>query len=243
MKKKYDQYFPNTKKKQIERLNHQLDSVQLIEDTLTIHLKSANDLISKQVNELNELHSKINTLKSHSENTLSDLQNEVEKLKDSVHYLSYFHIVCLEEMIPQNAGEEPRLENTCNWRNYKLVEIGSSDYKGRYTWTTDIFKKEGDSLTKISIVELFKPQLIVELEALINARLKEDFAYLMETNRACFPRHMAFPGYKLSDMRLIITDNSEMSFEINYGLSNACYAVNAASALFKIKEMIPYLIE
>ena len=52
LKEKYDELFPNTKKKQIERLTHQLDSVKNVNATLSGNLSLANEVIIKQNSDL-----------------------------------------------------------------------------------------------------------------------------------------------------------------------------------------------
>ncbi len=243
IRQKYDEFFPNNKKRQIERLSYQKDSIQKIKDSVSVRLNSANELIAKQTVELKNLIQEITNLQSNSKSTVGQLQLDLIKLKDSINYLNYFNVVCKEELMPRNTGEEPLLINTCFWRKYKIIETGTSDYRGRYTWKTEIFKPVNDSIKAIEMVELFKPEMLNELELKINERLKEDFAYLFEANRNCFPRHFVYPGFKLKDMRFMISDNSEISFEVIYGLNSSCFAVNAASASFKIKDLVPFLAE
>lgn len=243
IKQKYDELFPNTKKKQIERLTHKLDSISKVNTNLGGNLSLANEIISKQNHDLKSMHHEIENLHSRSENSREELLNEIEKLKDSINYLNFFNVICTEEMLPRNSGEEPLMINTSLWRNYKIIETGTSDYRGRYTWKTEIFKQEKDSLTPIIMTDLFKIDKLQELESIINSRLKEDFSYLIDANRNCFPRHFQYPGFQLKDMRFMISDNSEISFEVIYGLNSTCFAVNAASASFKIKDMVAYLVE
>jgi hypothetical protein len=243
IKDKYDELFPNTKKKQIERLNHQLDSIKSLNNSLSGNLSLANEVITKQNSDLKSMHSEILNLQSNSECSLDELQINLKKLQDSINYLNIFNVVCKEELMPRNTGEEPLLINTCIWRKYKIIETGTADYRGRYSWKTEIFKADKDSLIAIDMLELFKTDSLNQLEIKINERLKEDFAYLFEANRNCFPRHYIYPGFKLKDMRFMISDNSEISFEVIYGLNSSCFAVNAASASFKIKDLVPFLAE
>ena len=243
LKEKYDELFPNTKKKQIERLTHQLDSVKNVNSTLSGNLSLANEVIIKQNSDLKSMNAEILNLQSKSECSLDELQINLKKLQDSINYLNFFNVVCKEELMPRNTGEEPLLINTCSWRKYTIIETGTADNKSRYSWKTEIFKTENDSLVPIDMVELFKADSLNQLEIKINERLKEDFAYLFESNRNCFPRHFIYPGFKLKDMRFMISDNSEISFEVIYGLNSTCFAVNAASASFKIKDLVPFLVE
>jgi hypothetical protein len=83
----------------------------------------------------------------------------------------------------------------------------------------------------------------MELEKLINMRLEEDFQSLKTTDPECFNRRRTFPKFKLKDMRLAFNENSEITFEITYGLNDGCFAVNTASTGFKISEIKAYLAE
>jgi hypothetical protein len=241
--KKYESIMSHTKKRRIERLNFKLDSIQKKNDSLNRVLNAANELISTQNKQISNLETELLTSQSVSQCTTKQLQDELKVLKDSVHTMSFFYVTCKEQMIEGHADEEPTMKNTCRWRDYQVIETGIADNRGRYSWTSEIFKKNIDSFQLVTIESLFKPEFIDSVETLINNRLKEDFNYLSETNRSCFPRHMEYPGFKLKDMRFILMDNSEFAFEVNYGLSNACFAVNIASATFRILELRPFLVE
>ena len=62
IRQKYDEFFPNNKKRQIERLNYQKDSIQKIKDSVSVRLNSANELIAKQTVELKNLNLEIRKL-------------------------------------------------------------------------------------------------------------------------------------------------------------------------------------
>lgn len=240
---KYEAIMSHTKKRRIERLNFKLDSIQKKNDSLNRSLNLANERIENQNSQISNLETELLTSQSVSQCATKQLETELKVLKDSVHTMSFFYVTCKEQMMEGHADEEPTMKNTCLWRDYQVIETGIADNKGRYSWTSEIFKKNADSLQLVSIESLFKPELIDTVEVLINNRLKEDFNYLSETNRSCFPRHMEYPGFKLKDMRFILMDNSEIAFEVNYGLGSACFAVSIASATFRILELKPYLVD
>jgi hypothetical protein len=48
---------------------------------------------------------------------------------------------------------------------------------------------------------------------------------------------------KLQDMRISLSDHSEITFEIDHGLSVACFAVNASSTTFKIEDLKAFFVE
>lgn len=236
----WDDLFPNNKHHRIEVLTHQLDSVRKNEDSLARTVIKLNEELYNANTELSSTKECLVREQSSSKTTVKGLETELKTLKDSVRTMSFYHVYCNEETIGANNDEDPVLKNTCHWRNYRIIETGKPDHRGRYEWNSELFRVENDSLVKMDITDLFIADSIQTLEALLNAKLKEDFDYLAETNRNCFPRHIEYPGYKLKDMRFFINDNSQVSFEIALGLSNYCQAVNFVSTTFKINELKKY---
>lgn len=238
-RKYYDDIFPNNKRIQIERLSHKNDSLKRQNDSLKLASQHLGEKINLQKKELEELRYHFNNIQENSKSTLTQLENDVIKLRDSIYSLSFYKIRCKEETFEQR-GEEPILKNTCSWRYYKIIETGTPDRRGRYTWKTDIYNNLVDSHAIVTLSSLFKVDSLTALEAKINERIKEEFEYLAETNRHCFPRSMQCPTFALKDMRFVVSDNASVSFEVTFGLSNACYTVDFVSATFKMSELEDY---
>jgi hypothetical protein len=224
-------------------LKHENDSISKINDSLNTSLNDAMERINLQKKEILNLKTELFNEQNNSKNANGNLEKEVIGLRDSIKRISFPIVTCKEESIAKKGKTDPTIINTCTWRIYQIVETGTPDYKGRYTWDTELFRKNGDTLVKISNADLFKADKITEIEKLINMRLEEDFQSLKTTDPECFNRRKTFPKFKLKDMRLAFNENSEITFEITYGLNDGCFAVNTASTGFKISEIRNYLAE
>jgi hypothetical protein len=243
LKKKYDQLFPNNKSLQIIRLQTKVDSLQGLNDSLEQAQKGASNSIDSLNTEVEKLELALQKAEERVTAYNAELLQEVIVLRDSMQTLAFPHVICSEESIIKKGFIHPSYKNTCNWRFYQIIELGVPDDKGRYTWTTEVFEKNNDSLVQITATQLFKAEKIADLEKLINQRLEEDFKALKISNPECIGRRKAFPAFKLADMRIAFNQNSEISFEVIYGLSEACYMLNSASTNLKIIELRKYFVE
>jgi FtsZ-binding cell division protein ZapB len=238
-----DRYFPNRKSKQIERLQFTRDSLQHISDSLDASVKVAAERIAGMKQEILTLKEDLFKEQNNAKSAHTDLFTENQRLKDSINQIGWPVVICTEETVLKKGTKDPVIVNTCQWRGFQIIEKGTPDYQGRYVWTSELFRKVGDSLVKISTTDLFKPEKMVELEKLINARLSEDFTALKTTDPECFTRRKNYPGFKLKDMRLAFSENSEITFEVSYNLTDACFALNKASTTFRLKELKVFLVE
>lgn len=239
----YDRYFPNNKHLQIERLKAEKDSLIKLNDSLSESLDNAAEKINYLKKEVLTLKTDLFNEQNKLKNANGSLEKELSSLRDSMKMVSFPIVTCTEQTVTKKGKTDPLIINTCSWRMYQIVETGTPDYKGRYIWTTELFRKKGDSLTRITNADIFKADKIVELEKLINTRLEEDFQSLKTTDPDCFNRRKNYPTFKLKEMRLAFNENSEITFEITYGLNDACFAVNTASTGFKISEIKSFLVE
>lgn len=225
------------------RLQTKVDSLQRLNDSLIQAQKGASNAIDNLKEEVETLKLALQKAEDRVLDYNAELLQEVIVLRDSMETLAFPHVICTEESIIKKGFIHPNYKNTCNWRSYQIIELGVSDNKGRYTWTTDVYEKTNDSLIQITATNLFKTEKIAELEKLINQRLEEDFKALKISNPECIGRRKSFPSFKLSDMRIAFNQNSEISFEVIYGLTEACYMLNSASTNLKIIELREYFVE
>jgi hypothetical protein len=240
LREKYNHYFPNNKSIQIAKLQVEKDSIKRSNDSLNLAQLNALEKINHLKKEVLTMKTDMFNEQSKSKDIYKQLENDVSNLKDSITKISFPLVICKEEIIVQKGSTDPEIINTCLWRTYKIIEKGTPDYKGRYKWQTEIFNKKGDSLIIVSNEDLFKSEKINELEKTINLRLKEDFEAMKISDAECFNRRKYYPNFKLKDMRLAFNDNSEISFEIEYNLTEDCFAVNSASTNLKILDLKEY---
>lgn len=240
---KYNDLFPNNKTIRLAKLQSEKDSLIRLNDSLNAAQINALDKINHLKKEVLTLKTELHAEQAKSKNANIELEQEVVLLRDSIAKISFPLVVCREEVVVKKGVVNPEIINTCLWRSYQIIEKGVPDYKGRYTWSTEISQKKGDTLIKITNADLFKADKISELEKMINLRLEEDFKALKISDAECFSRRRYYPNFKLKDMRITFNDNSEISFEIEYGLSEACFAVNSASTNLKIVDLKEYFVD
>ncbi len=239
----YNKLFPNNKTIQVAKLTAQRDSLQHIYDSLYNSQVNALDKINALKKEVLDLKAEVFSEQTKAQQIENKHEASVRKFQDSIQMISFPIVTCREEMIEKKGSVDPIIVNTCLWRKYKIVETGTPDYKGRYSWATEIFLDQKDSVKKVSNADLFKLDKISELETLVNKRLEEDFNALKLVETECFSRRRYYPSFKLKDMRLAFGANSEISFEVIYGFSEACFAVNAASTSLKIVDIKDFFTE
>lgn len=237
IRKYYDRLFPNNLHKQNEVLIKENDSLRKKNESISKSVIESNEITKRHVEEINTLKHKLNSTEENTKSSISSLQEELIKLKDSLYLLNFYKVNCIEETIGE--GENPTFKNTCLWRNYRIIENGIPDRKGKYEWSTLVYS-QNDSINLIPIKTLLKANSIDSLEALVNKRIQEEFEFLAETNRHCIPKHMKCPTFTLDNMRFVISDNATISFEVTLGLSPGCYTVDFISATFKISEIKEY---
>ena len=238
-RKYYNELFPNNKYVRLEYLKNERDSLELLEDSL-IKILIERDYKLLQLQQENDLLKKERIAVQTESLTLKEiLGQEINKLTDSIVGLSFGVVTCKEEIIRMSSSDEdPTMVNTCLWNKYKLIETGTPDKKGNYSWRSELFVDQ-DTLSK-PVEYLFEPDQVSALELIVNSRLKEDFGYLLTQEKHCFSTIGEYPGYKLNQMRIGLHENGTISFEVSYGLTNSCEALDLEVAIFKIEELKPY---
>jgi hypothetical protein len=239
--KQLDHFFPNRKSKQIERLEAKTDSLKRANDSLSASVNVAAEKIVHLKKEIIALKGDVFSEKESARATRTQLEKEVSELLDSISRINYTLITCSEEIQSSNNNAPPVVINTCLWRTYKFIEKGTPDSKGRYLWSTEIFDIKTSAASKLSNVDLFKAEKIAELEKMINQRFEEDYTSFKSGSPGCFYNKKAFEPIPLSKMRIALNDNSEMIFEADFGLAEACFSISSSSTGFKINELREFL--
>jgi hypothetical protein len=239
----YNKLFPNNKNIQLQKLQAKNDSLQHLKDSLDDVQIFAVDKINYLKKEITNVKTELFQEKQRQRDSVILLENRIEVLLDSIAFLSFPIVTCKEEVIARPGLSDPELMNTCVWRQYEIIENGMPDSKGRYSWSTTISDISSEEKVIILNQQLFLESKIPELETKINERLAEDFKALVESDPLCFKKKKEYTNFLLKDMRVSISDASEITFEVIYGLPDECFAVNAASTTFKISELRSFFAE
>lgn len=233
-RKTYDKWFPNNKHIQIQKLNKQIDSLKIVENTLRLDIEKNKDVVLA-------LEQKNDSLQQEVHKAYASHDIEKLSLKDSVLALNFARVVCKEELMPSKFNpRNPTVKNTCTWRHYVFVETGEADNKGVYRWKTELYERTKDTVQLIKNEDLFIKDSLEVLVQQINQQLKIDFEYLVSTDKKCFRYYKKFEPFKLEQMRLVLLDKGEISFEVNYALLPQCFALSTSAATFKIEDLKKY---
>lgn len=224
-----------------EVLSKQNDSLKALNDSLFGVQSLAIDKINLLKTEIVDLKGILLT-EERSKKAIQDSTIVIRKeLEDSIQELRYFIVTCNEQIIQSANYSFPELINTCYWRDYKLIETGKPDIKGRYSWKSEFFLSSAEKESDLQPSSLFKPEKMEELVQVVNQRLSEDFLAMKETEPICFDRKKQFIPFKFEDMRITLSENGGMHFEVNYNLAENCFEVSTASVSFMMKEIKPFL--
>ena len=237
-----DRFFPNRKSKQIERLHLKTDSLRRANDSLTSSVNVAAEKISYLKKEIVTLKGDIFKEKENALSSKMFFEQEISKLLDSISRVNFTLITCSEETSVSANGKSTTIVNTCNWRHYKLIEKGTPDSQGRYKWKSEIYDVKSNIPSKLSNADLFKLDRIAELEKIINKRFEDDFMVFKADSPNCFHKKL-FEPIPLSKMRIALNDNSEMIFEADFNLSDACFSISTSSTSFKINELREFIAQ
>jgi len=241
--KQLDHFFPNRKGKQIERLTFKNDSLQRANDSLALSVTTAAEKIVHLKKDIINLKTDIFNEKESSKSTKEQLENEVSELLDSITKINFTLVTCTEETAPGITSSVPIIINKCTWRHYQVIEKGVADNKGRYSWGTEIFSLKTGSPLKITNADLFKADKVAELETKVNARFEEDYNSFKSSSPGCFYNKKSFTSFNLSQMRIAFNDNSEILFEVDFGLADTCYPISFSSTGFKLNELKDFFKE
>lgn len=150
------------------------------------------------------------------------------------------NIVCSENKQKSQDSEDPILIKSCVIGNYKTISTDEADYKGRYSYSYKLYKNVNNKYIPIKNAELFNEKK-VNLLAIINQRIKKEFdEYLKDPeNSDCF-EGVTTPTVSFEDLGITF-NNSGIDFNISFGLSENCMAVDGTIASFKLEEVLPYL--
>ena len=180
------------------------------------------------------------------------LQHSTQKLIDTVQNMSSDKegpnqidsddvVICSEKELPNSDAEDPIIKKICLFKEYKTISIGYPDYKGRYSYEYEIYKKQSNgTFKKVKNVTLFNEKKN-ELLSLINAKIKKEYDLYAQDpeSRECFDQ-MSFVPFTFEQLGIDF-DNNSINFNVTFGVSGACSSVDGTSIEFSLHEIKQYL--
>ncbi len=197
-----------------------------------------NKKYTKQIDSLSQLHEEsarysIQQRESDSIRYFTLLQKLSEKNKFVVDSLKRVHEV------RRDKQEPARIENYY-FKNFKSVITGTPDSKNRFTWTFELFKKEGDAYVPAENEEVFNDRKD-DLLKIINDRIKADFDKAYALDKECFSKSTP-PTYTFKNLGLEFRDGKVNFYAVfDFATENCYYLYGYTIVEFSIEEVEEYL--
>lgn len=146
---------------------------------------------------------------------------------------------CEEREIPNSDGMEPSIERTCLFQDFKTHSVGEPDYKGRYSYSYTLYRKESGKYIQVSNATLFREDRLKELELILNRRIRADYMEMKKDADDCY-EGFVLPEFLVNQMGIYFRDD-QIFFSVSFGLSSACLAVDGTLVSLSISELKPFL--
>ncbi len=151
-------------------------------------------------------------------------------------------VTCSEQENKNEDGGEPIIVNTCLFKSYKTISTGTPDYKGRYSYEYELYKKINGKYVKVKNSALFN-QNQNQLLTTINQKIQKDYIVFSTDpeSKDCFDS-VAPPKFSFDELFIDFRDG-KINFSVTFGLSSACMSVDGTTVSFTLDEIQQYLNE
>ena len=149
---------------------------------------------------------------------------------------------CTEKEKKNYNGNDPIIVKTCLYKNFKFINTSYPDNVGRYFFSEHqvlfLSKRKYIKTTNHQVFNKEQKELVV----VINQKIKQDFNdFKADSNtRECLTEIDSIPIYKMNDFEISF-EGEQIWFEVHWGLSGACRAVDGTIVSFKFDEIKKYL--
>jgi len=257
-----------TRKKQIITLNVKVDSLKnqaFLKDSI---IKKHEETYERLMLDYNNLYLRneaiesefIKTTKSNKINkrqfdSISKVLEEssrysiAQREADSIRYfsllqkLSYKNKFVVDSLkrahnVKRDQQELARIENYY-FKNFKSVITGTPDSKNRFTWTFELFKKDGENYISAENEEVFNDKKD-ELIQLINNQIKADFEKAYALDPKCFTTSTP-PNYTFKNLGLEFKDGKVNFYAVfDFATENCYYLYGYTIVEFSIEQLEDY---
>ncbi len=258
-----------TKKKQIVVLNHKIDSLNSLivkKDSIILSDQNKLNLLQNEMNKKSEVLTSTNQkvfsleddlLKTktaldslYKVNTESQAYSLFQRNEDSLRYqnllrkLSDRNTFIVDSLkssqnIRRNKQDPTKVE-TYYYKDFKSVITGTPDEKNRYTYTFELFQKNGDEYIKADNSAPFNDnkQLLLDI---INKKIQKDFNASYKIDPKCFTSKTP-PTYDFKKLGIEFKDGKINFYAVfDFTTENCYYLYGYTSVEFTIDELKAYL--
>lgn len=171
-----------------------------------------------------------------------DLKSSVQTNRNITDVKKSDVVSCSEKDFKNQDGPDPIIVKTCLYKSFKIVNTGSPDYTGKYSWEYNLYKKQNGKYIKASNSELFN-QNQNKLLSIINQKILKDYLKFSSDpeTKWCF-EDMKPPKFTIDQLRIEFM-KKKVYFWAEFGLYGACRNVDGTLIVFTLDEIHQYLIE
>ena len=258
-----------TKKKQMVVLNHKIDSLKSLivkKDSTILGEQNKLNLLQNEMNKksdvLNSTNQKVSFLEEdllktktaldslHKVNTESQAYSLFQRNEDSLRYqnllrkLSDRNTFIVDSLkstqnIKKNKQDPTKVE-TYYYKDFKSVITGTPDEKNRYTYTFELFQKNGEEYVKADNSAPFNDnkQLLLDI---INKKIQKDFNASYKIDPKCFTSKTP-PIYDFKKLGIEFKDGKINFYAVfDFTTENCYYLYGYTSVEFTVDELKAYL--
>ncbi len=258
-----------TKKKQINALNHKVDSLNsviagknnllLLETEKNIALTNDFNLKCTNLNDASTRVSELENELAKNKSSLDSLQRVItdnqaysifQRNEDSLRYQNLLRKLSDRNMFivdsiksihnTRRTKQEPTKVETYYFKDFKSVITGTPDEKNRYTYTFELFQKNGEEFVKADNAALFNDKK-QELLDIINKKIQKDFNSSYKIDPKCFTSKTP-PTYDFKKLGIEFKDGKINFYAVfDFTTENCYYLYGYTSVEFTVDELKAYL--
>jgi len=151
---------------------------------------------------------------------------------------------CIQKESKPNHNGDVTITKTCSYKNYRSVNVGTPDYKGRSFWSSHLYVKQKNRFVKIKNAVFFnqnRDALLSILNEKFQKAFKKDKSEVTDADtKQCFEGVDKLRWYDWDDISIYFNGDSVV-FDISYGLGDACYSQDGGGTSFTFDYLKPYL--
>ena len=258
-----------TKKKQIKELNLKVDSLNTVivgknnllalENEKTIALTNDFNIKCSNLNDastrVSELENELMSNKASLDSLLKVITDNqaysvFQRNEDSLRYQNLLRKLSDRNMFivdsiksihnTRKTKLEPTKVETYYFKDFKSVITGIPDEKNRYTYTFELFQKNGEEYVKSENSALFNDRK-QELLDIINKKIQKDFTSSYKIDPKCFTSKTP-PTYDFKKLGIEFKDGKINFYAVfDFTTENCYYLYGYTSVEFKVDELKDYL--
>ncbi|WP_299229460.1 hypothetical protein [uncultured Psychroserpens sp.] len=169
---------------------------------------------------------------------------EIDNIKTRTAAFETIEVKCITEQTEKPSRQSKELtsntKTTCSFGNFVSIATANNNSQENDNLEYQLYRKVDDTLIAIKNSEMFNSN-IKQIEQRINEETKAHYNYLktIPSTQPCL-NDFTLEYYSIDDMGITFDDSKNITFHINYSLSNACKSVKGSIHTSKLKDFEYY---